>query len=409
MLALVGILAVVGAGAFALRVSDVTNFLSFLGKPTTSTPTDQIQTGSQRVMLAYIGLRIWRDHPILGVGFERSTTGYGPYLADAKRRYPDEAPSSFPSKQHAWGVQNFWLQTLADLGVVGLLLALATFGTGLVLALRAPAAVGFVALVAAVVDPRRRRDVERARDRRRQPAAGAHVARARARRRGRGAHGMSEWPGADKRKPRKSHYNWSLREPLARWLEEEGRAAAGLRVLDVGCGEKPYLPYFDGASEYVGVDVDESAHADLVGAVERLPLADASFDLVLCIQVLEHVDDPARAVRELHRVVRPGGRVLVATHGTYVFHPSPVDHWRWTHTGLARLFEENGEWRSVEVAAGAGHGVVARPARRRVRRPGRAAPPRRVARPGRELDDQLGRAAGSTAAPRRCASRGPAR
>jgi len=150
-LAIVGILFVVGVGTYALRVSDVTNFLSFIAKPTGTAPADQIRTGSQRVLLAYIGLRIWRDHPILGVGFERSTTGYGPYLRDARRRYPDEAPSSFPSPQHAWGVQNFWLQTLADLGVVGLALALATFATGLVLALRATvaAAAGFAALVAA--------------------------------------------------------------------------------------------------------------------------------------------------------------------------------------------------------------------------------------------------------------------
>jgi O-antigen ligase len=148
-LAIAGILVVVGAGAFALRVSDVTDFLSFLGKPTTSTPADAIQTGSQRVLLAYIGLRIWRDHPLLGVGFGRSTTGYGPYLADARRRYPDEAPSSFPSPRHAWGVQDFWLQALADVGVVGLVLALATFGVGLVLALRSTGAVGLAALVAA--------------------------------------------------------------------------------------------------------------------------------------------------------------------------------------------------------------------------------------------------------------------
>jgi SAM-dependent methyltransferase len=165
---------------------------------------------------------------------------------------------------------------------------------------------------------------------------------------------VSEWPGADKREPRKSYYNWSLRKPLARWLEEEGRAAAGLRVLDVGCGEKPYLPYFAGAREYVGVDVDEGAQADLVGAAEQLPVADASFDLVLCLQVLEHVDDPARAVRELNRAVRPGGRVLLATHGVYPYHPGPADYWRWTHTGLARLLEDNGEWSSVEVVPGAG-------------------------------------------------------
>ena len=164
---------------------------------------------------------------------------------------------------------------------------------------------------------------------------------------------MSEWPGADKRRPRRSDYNWSLRAPLVRWLEREGAGAAGLQVLDVGCGDKPYLPYFSSAREYVGVD-PANEHADVRAHAEQLPFADSSFDLVLCVQVLEHVDDPARVVRELHRVARPGGRVLAATHGTYVYHPDPGDHWRWTHTGLERLFRAGGDWRAVRVEPGAG-------------------------------------------------------
>jgi SAM-dependent methyltransferase len=128
-----------------------------------------------------------------------------------------------------------------------------------------------------------------------------------------------------------------------------------VRVLDVGCGVKPYYPFFAPvASEYVGVDVVENPAAELLGPVEALPVDDASFDIVLCTQVLEHCDDPGRAVRELRRVVRPGGRVLVSTHGVHVYHPSPADYWRWTHTGLRRLFEENAEWSSVEVEPGAG-------------------------------------------------------
>jgi len=155
-------------------------------------------------------------------------------------------------------------------------------------------------------------------------------------------------------KPSRGLPSWAVRAPLARWLEAEGRDAAGLRVLDVGCGVKPYRPFFATAREYVGVDVVENPHADLRGPVEALPVEEASFDVVLCIQVLEHADDPATAIRELHRVTTPGGRVLVSTHGTQVYHPSPVDHWRWTHTGLERLFGENAAWRSVTVTPGAG-------------------------------------------------------
>src|SRR5262249_12539541 len=145
---------------------------------------------------------------------------------------------------------------------------------------------------------------------------------------------------------------------LAEWLEREARRAGAdfgsYRLLDVGCGVKPYLPFFAPDAEHVGVDVVDNPAAELRGPVEQLPVPDASFDLVLCTPVLEHCDDPAQAVRELRRVVRPGGRVLASTHGVMVYHPSPSDHWRWTHTGLRKLFGENGDWASVDVAAASG-------------------------------------------------------
>jgi 2-polyprenyl-3-methyl-5-hydroxy-6-metoxy-1,4-benzoquinol methylase len=165
---------------------------------------------------------------------------------------------------------------------------------------------------------------------------------------------MSDWPGEQYRHPKKSVWNWSLREPLARWLEAEGTSVAGLRVLDIGCGIKPYYPYFSTALDYVGLDLPGNPAADVNGTIEAIPLDDASFDVVLCVQVLEHCEDPARAVAEMHRVVKPGGRVLAATHGVYVYHPSPVDYWRWTHTGLEKLFGTNGDWASVDVKPGAG-------------------------------------------------------
>lgn len=149
---------------------------------------------------------------------------------------------------------------------------------------------------------------------------------------------------------------WALRTPLTEWLEEQAQATPqGSRVLDVGCGRKPYYPIFaDRASAYVGVDVVENPVAELLGPVEAIPAEDGSFDVVLCTQVLEHCDDPAQAVRELRRVTAPGGRVLASTHGTWVYHPSPQDFWRWTHTGLERLFRQNGEWESVDVAGAQG-------------------------------------------------------
>jgi SAM-dependent methyltransferase len=167
----------------------------------------------------------------------------------------------------------------------------------------------------------------------------------------------TDWPGEDRRSPRVSSATWVVRSALARWLRaqaEEARSRGAYRVLDVGCGPKPYYPFFADAAEYVGVDVVENPVAELHGRVEALPVADGSFDLVLCTQVLEHCDDPAQAVRELRRVVAPGGRVLASTHGVQVYHPSPGDYWRWTHTGLRRLFEEHADWAAVSVTPAAG-------------------------------------------------------
>jgi SAM-dependent methyltransferase len=145
---------------------------------------------------------------------------------------------------------------------------------------------------------------------------------------------------------------YAVRKPLLDWLRAQD--VSGLRVLDVGAGEAPYAPLFAAAAEVVAFDVPGKEHADLHGTIDAIPVEDGSFDVVLCLQVLEHVADPAAAVRELRRVVRPGGRVLASTHGVYPFHPNPDDLWRWTHQGLERLFRTNAEWASVTVRPGAG-------------------------------------------------------
>jgi FkbM family methyltransferase len=69
---------------------------------------------------------------------------------------------------------------------------------------------------------------------------------------------------------------------------------------------------------------------------------DASYDAVLSTQVLEHVDDPAGYLGECFRVLKPGGQLLLSTHGLMIWHADPVDRWRWTGEGLRHVVETAG-------------------------------------------------------------------
>jgi O-antigen ligase/polysaccharide polymerase Wzy-like membrane protein len=141
------VVGVVAAGVFVLRAGDFENFLRFVHLKGREAQTGNIQTYSHHTLLAYIGYRIWRDHPVVGAGWQGSTDPdvVDPQLPAAHREFPDVAPLAFPTRAHEWGVQNAYVQAAADLGLIGLALWLAPFALALVLALRANAPPGAVA------------------------------------------------------------------------------------------------------------------------------------------------------------------------------------------------------------------------------------------------------------------------
>jgi SAM-dependent methyltransferase len=116
------------------------------------------------------------------------------------------------------------------------------------------------------------------------------------------------------------------------------------RVLDYGCGDLPYRRFFGRDVEYVAADLPGNPLATTVISSDGTvgALADSSFDAVLSTQVLEHVSDPNVYLRECWRVLRPGGRLLLSTHGLMVYHPDPVDYWRWTSSGLKEAVSRTG-------------------------------------------------------------------
>lgn len=122
-------------------------------------------------------------------------------------------------------------------------------------------------------------------------------------------------------------------------------AAMRGRVLDVGCGEMPFRPLLPGGTHYVGLDVPQAGafgmarHAELVEFDgRRIPFPDASFDHLLCTEVLEHAADPEALVAEMLRVLRPGGTLAVTVPFSARVHHAPHDHHRFTRYRLASLF-----------------------------------------------------------------------
>lgn len=114
-------------------------------------------------------------------------------------------------------------------------------------------------------------------------------------------------------------------------------------MLDYGCAETPYRRFFPSSVHYIAADLPGNPDATAtINEDGTLPVEDASVDAVLSTQVLEHVLDPELYLRECYRVLRPGGRLLLSTHGLMVYHPDPDDYWRWTCAGLRHAITRAG-------------------------------------------------------------------
>jgi SAM-dependent methyltransferase len=152
--------------------------------------------------------------------------------------------------------------------------------------------------------------------------------------------------------------NLALHDTITKLIDGSVVPPGGV-VLDFGCADQPYRELLPPHVEYRGADLEGNPMADLTIRPDgSLPLPDESVDLVLSTQVLEHVRDPAHYLREAKRVLRPGGGLVLTTHGIMYFHPDPVDYWRWTADGLRALIEE-ADLRVEQVEGGLGLAATA--------------------------------------------------
>lgn len=154
---------------------------------------------------------------------------------------------------------------------------------------------------------------------------------------------MGFWPGLsallDPENGRIRHF---LKEQAARLSGED-------RLLDASAGNRPYQAIFAGR-RYESCDMPNGFYQckhDFECFLDAIPRPDGYYDAVVMTQVLEHVPNPEGVLKELARITRPGGRLLLSVPMTCPLHGEPWHFFNFTHHGLARLAAESG-WRVAE-------------------------------------------------------------
>jgi len=110
-----------------------------------------------------------------------------------------------------------------------------------------------------------------------------------------------------------------------------------LDVLDVGGRLQPYRALLEGRlRRYVAVDLLSTPLVNIVGRGEQIPLASERFDLVICTQVLEYVPEPAMAIAEMHRVLKPGGCMVLSV-PSMAMRDADEEYWRFLPHALRLL------------------------------------------------------------------------
>jgi SAM-dependent methyltransferase len=133
--------------------------------------------------------------------------------------------------------------------------------------------------------------------------------------------------------------NWLIlrrrRAIFTQWIND--LPSSGLTILDVGGRLQPYRPLLGTrASRYISVDLRPTPLVSIIANGEALPLRESSFDLVLCTQVLQYASDPAMLLQEVHRVLRPGGRLFLSVPSAQIV-DSAEECWRFLPHALRQM------------------------------------------------------------------------
>ena len=138
-----------------------------------------------------------------------------------------------------------------------------------------------------------------------------------------------------------------IRRALLKKVSEYAPQLSG-KLLDFGCGSKPYQFLFTNTSEYIGLDYEGEGHSHVNEKVdvyydgEKIPFANESFDSVFTSEVFEHVFNIDEILPEICRVMKKGGKILITCPFVWHEHEVPVDYARYTQFALKHLLEKHG-------------------------------------------------------------------
>jgi SAM-dependent methyltransferase len=145
------------------------------------------------------------------------------------------------------------------------------------------------------------------------------------------------------------HTNWLNRRKIIDVIQWAADKYAKGILLDLGCGAKQYKQLFDGkVDEYFGLDLrlrgshPGETEPDILASALQPPLPSNAFDTVVSFQVLEHVPEPKAMFKEISRVLKPNGYLILMAPQMWHLHEVPHDYFRYTRYGLTHLAEQSG-------------------------------------------------------------------
>lgn len=135
-----------------------------------------------------------------------------------------------------------------------------------------------------------------------------------------------------------SYRRWLLNQCLAKNSDVFTRNSV---VLDVGgkkeIGSKGYHYPLQSVGAWMYLNIDATSNPDVLADATDIPLEDASVDVVVCTEVLEHLATPALCIEEIWRVLKPGGVFIGSAPFVFPVHGDPSDYYRYTESGLRYL------------------------------------------------------------------------